>query len=191
MLVCLDEMGYDVEWQVFNSKDFIPQNRERIFIIGHLRDKPTPKVFPITEIDQVDDGSCGKAQKKGKRVRGEYSNCLCTGQGRGSKQYVNTIDANYAKGRGSRTMIMISNINANMSNRMQERDETWTLTTKRMEFGIVEGSKIRSLTPLECERLQGFPEGWTEGVSDTQRYKQLGNAVTVPVIEEIARRFTD
>jgi site-specific DNA-cytosine methylase len=88
-------------------------------------------------------------------------------------------------------MIMISNINANMSNRMQERDETWTLTTKRMEFGIVEGSKIRSLTPLECERLQGFPEGWTEGVSDTQRYKQLGNAVTVPVIEEIARRFTD
>lgn len=191
MLVCLDEMGYDVEWQVFNSKDFIPQNRERILIIGHLRDKPTPKVFPITEIDQVDDGSCGKAQKKGKRVRGEYSNCLCTGQGRGSKQYVNTIDANYAKGRGSRTMIMISNINANMSNRMQERDETWTLTTKRMEFGIVEGSKIRSLTPLECERLQGFPEGWTEGVSDTQRYKQLGNAVTVQVIEEIARRFTD
>jgi site-specific DNA-cytosine methylase len=46
-------------------------------------------------------------------------------------------------------------------------------------------SKIRRLTPTECERLQGFPDGWTQGVSDTQRYKCLGNAVTVPVIEYI------
>ncbi|HKZ38571.1 MAG TPA: DNA cytosine methyltransferase, partial [Chryseolinea sp.] len=45
--------------------------------------------------------------------------------------------------------------------------------------------RIRRLTPLECERLQGFPDGWTEGVSDTQRYKMLGNAVTVNVVEEI------
>lgn len=48
--------------------------------------------------------------------------------------------------------------------------------------------RIRRLTPLECERLQGFPDGWTEGVSDTQRYRQLGNAVTVSVIYEIAGR---
>ena len=54
-------------------------------------------------------------------------------------------------------------------------------------YKTVEG--IRRLTPLECERLQGFPDEWTEGVSDTQRYKQLGNAVTVPVVEFIARRF--
>jgi DNA (cytosine-5)-methyltransferase 1 len=47
--------------------------------------------------------------------------------------------------------------------------------------------RIRRLTPTECERLQGFPDGWTEGVSDTQRYKQLGNAVTVNVIESIVR----
>jgi DNA (cytosine-5)-methyltransferase 1 len=45
--------------------------------------------------------------------------------------------------------------------------------------------KIRRLTPLECERLQGFPPMWTEGISDTQRYRCLGNAVTVPVIEAI------
>ena len=43
--------------------------------------------------------------------------------------------------------------------------------------------RIRRLTPIECERLQGFPDGWTEGISDTQRYKCLGNAVTVNVIE--------
>lgn len=49
--------------------------------------------------------------------------------------------------------------------------------------------RIRRLTPLECERLQGFPDGWTEGVSDTQRYKQLGNAVTVNVVEAIVKRL--
>lgn len=49
--------------------------------------------------------------------------------------------------------------------------------------------EFRKLTPLECERLQGFPDGWTEGASKTQRYKQLGNSVTVNVIKEIAKRF--
>lgn len=48
---------------------------------------------------------------------------------------------------------------------------------------------VRRLTPLECERLQGFPDNWTEGQSDTQRYKQLGNAVTVNVAEWIANQI--
>jgi DNA (cytosine-5)-methyltransferase 1 len=48
---------------------------------------------------------------------------------------------------------------------------------------------IRKLTPTECERLQGFPDRWTEGVSDTQRYKTLGNAVTVNVVEAIAKKL--
>lgn len=49
------------------------------------------------------------------------------------------------------------------------------------------GAQVRRLTPLECERLQGFPDGWTDipGNSDTQRYRQLGNAVAVPVVEWI------
>lgn len=50
-------------------------------------------------------------------------------------------------------------------------------------------SKIRRLTPVECERLQGFPDGWTEGISDTQRYRQMGNAVTVNVISAIGQRI--
>jgi DNA (cytosine-5)-methyltransferase 1 len=48
---------------------------------------------------------------------------------------------------------------------------------------------IRRLTPKECERLQGFPDDWTAGISDTQRYKCLGNAVSVPVVEYIAKQF--
>jgi len=50
---------------------------------------------------------------------------------------------------------------------------------------------VRRLTPTECERLQGFPDGWTAGQSDSARYRQLGNAVTVPVIEWIGRRIAD
>ena len=49
--------------------------------------------------------------------------------------------------------------------------------------------RIRRLTPIECERLQGFPDNWTKGISDSQRYKCLGNAVTVNVIEAIGRQF--
>lgn len=50
---------------------------------------------------------------------------------------------------------------------------------------------VRRLTPTECERLQGFPDGWTSGQSDTNRYKQLGNAVAVPVAEWIGRRIME
>jgi DNA (cytosine-5)-methyltransferase 1 len=52
-------------------------------------------------------------------------------------------------------------------------------------------STVRRLTPLECERLQGFPDRWTAGQSDTQRYRQLGNAVAVPVVEWISRRLSN
>ena len=54
---------------------------------------------------------------------------------------------------------------------------------------IKEKMKIRRLTPIECERLQGFPDGWTEGISDSQRYKCLGNAVTVNVIKAIMEKL--
>ena len=50
-------------------------------------------------------------------------------------------------------------------------------------------STIRRLTPTECERLQGFPDGWTGGQSDTQRYKQMGNAVSVPVVKSIMEKL--
>ena len=48
---------------------------------------------------------------------------------------------------------------------------------------------IRRLSPLECERLQGFPDGWTESCSDNQRYKMLGNAVTVAITKLIFSRL--
>jgi DNA (cytosine-5)-methyltransferase 1 len=48
---------------------------------------------------------------------------------------------------------------------------------------------VRRLTPTECERLQGFPDGWTDGQSDSTRYRQLGNAVAVPVVEWIGKQI--
>lgn len=70
----------------------------------------------------------------------------------------------------------------------EDGEPSFTLTAQD-KHGVYDGYKIRRLTPTECERLQGFPDGWTEGLSDTQRYKCLGNAVTVNVIEEIMRRI--
>jgi site-specific DNA-cytosine methylase len=89
------------------------------------------------------------------------------------------------------------------SRRAQNVDdyETWvesdfTNTLNTFDLGdirattlITEPMRVRRLTPTECERLQGFPDGWTDEQSDTQRYKQMGNAVTVNVIEWIGSRL--
>ena len=56
---------------------------------------------------------------------------------------------------------------------------------------MVATTQVRRLTPLECERLQGFPDGWTADQVDTHRYKQMGNAVAVPVVEWIVQGITD
>jgi site-specific DNA-cytosine methylase len=55
--------------------------------------------------------------------------------------------------------------------------------------GVATGSVVRRLTPVECERLQGFPDDWTSGQADSNRYKQMGNAVAVPVVEWIISRM--
>ena len=69
--------------------------------------------------------------------------------------------------------------------------KSYTLTTLG-HTGMTDGVRIRRLMPIECERLQGFRDGWTaEGelgpISDTARYRMMGNAVTVPVVEYLAR----
>lgn len=58
-------------------------------------------------------------------------------------------------------------------------------------IGVHNRLGVRKLMPIECERLQGFPDGWTEGLADTNRYRCLGNAVCVPVVDWIVRRMDD
>jgi DNA (cytosine-5)-methyltransferase 1 len=75
-----------------------------------------------------------------------------------------------------------------------ENEPSYTLTaSSQARHGVVtvaeSASMVRKLTQLECERLQGFPDGWTEGQTDGHRYKQLGNAVAVPVVNWIIERL--
>ena len=62
-------------------------------------------------------------------------------------------------------------------------------TSGGQQMAVSTGSVVRRLTPMECERLQGFPDGWTDGQADSNRYKQMGNAVAVPVVEWIISRM--
>jgi len=73
--------------------------------------------------------------------------------------------------------------------RFKEDGEPSFTLTQQDKHGVFDGMQIRRLTPTECERLQGFEDGWTEGVSDTQRYKQCGNAVTTKVIKSIVEQL--
>lgn len=157
----LDELGYDIQGTIINSENFVPQNRERIFIIGYLRDECRREILPFPK-----PGTKSNERKTTKLT----ARCL---------QAPGHSAGNY---RGM-TMIYVSQTNANMKNRIQNRDKSWCLTHACSDFVIVEAGRVRRLTPLECERLQGLPDNWTKGLSDTQRYKCISNAVTEPVIE--------
>ena len=220
----LTKMGYFVEWQVLNSKDFgVPQNRERVFIVGHFGEESSPKVFPIRESD-------GKTDKT-KKLSEPISNCLQTNysNGHSNETYIRQIDkidkqnnlkqviggksqgqrvysdkgisqtlAGNAGGQGGKTGLYA--ISSTQRHRTVMKELSPTLPRAMGEGGghtpmINTNTKIRRLTPVECERLQGFPDNWTKyginengeqvEISDTQRYKTLGNAVTVNVIEAI------
>lgn len=77
------------------------------------------------------------------------------------------------------------------------QDKTMNTLTSRMGTGgnnvsmVAKETNVRRLTPVECERLQGFPDDWTAGQSDSHRYKQMGNAVAVPVVEWIVQGIVD
>lgn len=69
-------------------------------------------------------------------------------------------------------------------------DKSLTIATANDQTLLNEGT-VRRLTPVECERLQGFPDDWTAGQSDSSRYKQMGNAVAVPVVEWLIQNIVD
>jgi DNA (cytosine-5)-methyltransferase 1 len=178
ILTTLDELGYDAQWQVLNSKYFgVPQNRERVFIIGHLRGTSRSEVFPL-----------GICSTESKNVRREVQEVQCA----------STLRARDYKD-GYQNLIRIGGLYDTDTRRRQAgsiySDKGISPPLDTAQGGnrqpiISDDIKIRRLTPTECERLQGFPDGWTEGLSDTQRYKCLGNAVTTNVITAIFKQLT-
>jgi DNA (cytosine-5)-methyltransferase 1 len=218
ILRVLADLGYRVEWQVLNSKNFgVPQNRERVFIVGYLGERSGRQIFPITGTNS--------------------ENTLVTGE-----DISYALDANYHKGTNtlskSRRQLVSLKVQAVISptrgNKRQEGrrfkndgEPSFTLTgqdqhgvmlrqlnkAEYRDYRVYDSSglastlaaqagglgaktglyqidtQVRRLTPTECERLQGFPDGWTAGLSDTQRYKTLGNAVTVPVVTAVMNQL--
>ena len=212
ILDTLDALGFDVEWQGLNSKNHgVAQNRERVFIVGHSRGKRTRKIFPIGGNDQETIGPQIEMIKNSPddsyrlySTDGISRTLRANSGGMGSKTglYATTISSGQAHAtvmtekspalscKHEQVMVYTSQVNHNMKQEIQKRNSTWTLgTTSQRDFGLLDGTRVRRLTPVECERLQGFPDNWTEGHSDTQRYKMCGNAVTVPVVEYLVQEL--
>ena len=218
ILATLDELGYDAEWEVLNSKHFgVAQNRERVFIIGHLRGTSSKQVFPIGKGSEELNGrdaekqvasslqnpghACGnykgmnmleltKCQSQGNRIyddSGISQTLAAKGGGRGAK--TGLYQVHNLQPRSPDRPSLKKNPKAGGSGHLQREDTSYCIddgNTNAVEF---KDKSIRRLTPVECERLQGFPDGWTEGLSDTQRYKCLGNAVTTNVITAIVEKW--
>ena len=226
ILKVLSDIGYLVQWEVCNSKNYgVPQNRERVYIVGHLRGGSRPEVFPITKV-----GSENNQNNKPKEITKDMSMAYrvydtdgvsttlrAVGGGVGAKtglyqvgvlkdhnklretEKSTCIDSNYWKGLDNHAQRTGVEVRACLTpdrlkkrqngRRFKDNEEPMFTLTGQDKHGVMINSQIRRLTPTECERLQGFPDGWTEGISDTQRYKCLGNAVTTNVVCEIAKRL--
>lgn len=215
ILATLSKLGYIIQWMVLNSKFFgVPQNRERVFIIGNLREEPTPEILPFQESNQNSHQPDKEKEFFSNTLQSRYHkggggthiNMInkmqldISGKGYKSQQdriyFPNGIMAALPNSHPENKMnIAVPVLTPERQNKRQHGrrfktngEPSFTITGQDVH-GISDGTKIRRLTPLECERLQGFPDNWTKGFSDTQRYKMMGNAVTVNVIKAIVKNF--
>jgi DNA (cytosine-5)-methyltransferase 1 len=211
ILATINELGYESEWQILNSKNHgVPQNRERIFISGYIRGESRPKILPIKRTN-TEDTDYRQVVAKQKAIPLAWSKSHRTGKSEADKRRKNFGETEYRikvnefntlnTGQGCRTQssqnfVAILTINPDRENIRQARrfkengDVSYTLVCQFVN-GVYDGMRIRRLTEIECERLQGFPDNWTEGISSTQRYKCLGNAVTVNVIYDICKGYNE
>ena len=174
--------GYRLEWQLLNTKWFLPQNRERIYLVGYTPNKSKGQVFPIGE-------NCFKNIKL-QRQQGNTCTLTTRYEAGGNGSYIIERELNAQK------VIGYSRDKKGKVISYHEKDEANTLHSSSGGGGntdqyITNQQNIRRLTPLECERLQGFPDNWTlaEDNSDTQRYKMIGNAVTVDVVKAVGEKI--
>jgi len=205
-LMPFENLGYHIHHKVLNTKNFgIPQNRERIFIIGIRDDEDNnfnfPKEIPLEckLRDILQNNVSEKYYLSDKAVKGienstyerkkhiiQHTDVCATLLGRDYKD-PKCIET---KGASLRTYPRTTNPEKDKEQGRNKRLETRkddlanSITTHEHD-SLIKNKRVRRLTPIECERLQGFPDNFTEGVSDTQRYKQMGNTISVPVIETI------
>lgn len=192
--------GYTIEWQLLNTSWLLPQNRERIYLIGHLAGRSECGVFPITENDikirlntpkdtHIQVGTY-RTHNDGKGFREVKSNIAPTipARARQDGSGMPVIQINLSKESNGRQPYQQNRV-------FDERGISPALTRHNSDYAI---SRMRRLTEIECERLQGFPDNWTQygnydgtikSIAKTQRYKLIGNAVTVDIVTMIAKRL--
>lgn len=173
--------GYRLEWQLLNTSWFLPQNRERIYLVGYSAE---PKrdwrgVFPIAE---------GNRHSVGTELNQGKSDLILRVKSATSSGYEEATSGD---------TINLSQPNSETRRGRVGKQKSQTLETSCNQ-AVIEGYRIRRLTPIECERLQGFPdqhtaygnyEGEVKPMANNQRYKQCGNAVTVDVVSAIATKI--
>ena len=236
----LTDIGYTVECQLLNTRWVLPQNRERIYIVGHFGRGSGCKVFPIGEsaqlynkkstqdyrqlqhpghsgenykgMNMIDTGlkQIGNIDTKGHNsiwgrvydTEGISATLNSHGGGMGAKTGLYRIPEATKKGYAEAKVgdsINLSVPNSKTRRGRVGKGEAQTLDTGMQQYTI-DKTAIRRLTPIECMRLQGFPDDWNEkgmidgkevNMSDTQRYKQAGNAVSVPIVSMVAERIKD
>jgi len=192
VLLEFSEAGYSVWWQVLDATWYgIPQHRERVFVVGALGDEPPLKVL----FESAHAGSLAGAQKIETIHRSRRQIKRIYG--------INGVAPTLHRYTGGHQDVKIA-IPVLTPNRMEKRqngrrfkengEPAFTLTRQDIH-GIFDGKTIRTLTPLECERLMGWPDNWTrygidtEGntveISDTHRYNLTGNGVVPQVVSAI------
>lgn len=217
----LADSGYGIAWRVLDSQFFgLAQRRKRVFIVGHLgdvrragqilfdgesmsRDHP-----PSRETREEVAGAIGARTGNSRGVKDAVSGHMVatayrTSGNNGVMEQGNKTAALNC-GTDPNQNIISMTLNAKNGKRYDAESETFVTHTltgngfNASEDGTGRGTPlttsshgVRRLMPIEAERLQGFPDGWTEGFSDSVRYRMLGNAVSVPVAEWIGKRIVE
>jgi DNA (cytosine-5)-methyltransferase 1 len=186
-----DTLNYTISTRVINARSFVPQSRERIFIVGFSRDVgfsmddvvvPDPTMGPrLNTVLHSEDGSEAPEEPFTKGSLAKVS-----------ERYILTDHLwSYLQGYAEKHRAMGNGFGFGL---VRGIDVSRTLSARYYKDGseilIARGRKNpRRLTPRECARLMGFDRGnrrWNVCVSDTQAYKQFGNSVVVPVVEAVA-----
>jgi len=171
----LAERGYGVAWRVLDAQYFgVAQRRRRVFIVGSFGNGRAAEV--LFEPESCFGNTPKKARKKDTSVVFQTANTSQNGSGY-SEDLAYTLD-------GANSQAVSGTLQANYGTK-------WGLGNQECGTGqfFAWDGLLRRYTPTECERLQGFPDRWTDGFSDSTRYKMLGNAVAVPVARWIAERM--
>ena len=200
------EAGYSLWWQVLNAKDFgVPQNRERIFVIGFRDGSPREVFFERfndSTYSEQDASQSSRILKSPIRSQGDKPMILDDFYPDRIREF--NISPTLRQGRSG---LKVKHVNRKTGEWNTETTETSGALTATMykginadgRTGVLEDARIRRLTPIECERLMGLPDNWLKygidekgnkfEISDSQKYKMAGNGVVVNVVEEIIKNI--